>query len=641
MLDQGPGPGLGWTDIAALPLAEQGATNFEAWRRLTEAADLQVSVFTVVEQSLFGLLQAAMVVPTPSEPFDVDAFLVQISDWSGWNLADLRYLTGPSGFNLSLPEAMRDERPFVDLRRAFDLFQRRSVSAEQAHAWTIVELTFAETQSIKQVLTLSYDPDSWLDVLAPIQDELRPLRRDVLLGYLLHTRGFKDSTEFYHYYLFDPDMAACARTSRIVEALAAVQIFAQRILFNLESFEFPPEDAEAWQWRKNYRVWEAARKVFLYPENWLEPEFRDNQSVFFKELEDGLSQDDINPTTAERLYHEYLYKLDQVSRLEIMGMYEDTWMVNGDMETNVLHVFGRTKDIPSLYYYRRCEDQARWTPWERVELDIQGGHLIPIVYNGRLYLFWPDFKLTPIQPDVAKLDEEIADLKDQIKSYDDLIAEYTERSDIPGFANMVLAFVAMREDLEDEKQLKVGERKGIIDTTPANEVEIGMAWSTYSGGRWSSKRLASSVPAPIQTDFRLKGFYFTGWISSDNRLYLAIRGERIVDAEIEPPDVSGPFQETDQVFPPPTEVEELDVGFFTFDDCQSKLMFVAANDMSGPFTPGGGLNDGQERTAGRRSGGRAAARNSGGNAAAGVGAGRYGECLGLAAVIQFQEAHWQ
>jgi ATPase family associated with various cellular activities (AAA) len=29
-----------------------------------------------------------------------------------------------------------------------------------------------------------------------------------------------------------------------------------------------------WAWRKNYRVWDASRKMFLYPENWIEPELR-------------------------------------------------------------------------------------------------------------------------------------------------------------------------------------------------------------------------------------------------------------------------------------------------------------------------------------------------------------------------------
>jgi hypothetical protein len=571
------GPRLGWTDIGALPLVQQNATDFRAWRRLTEAANLQLSVFTV-EESLFGLLQAAREAPEPPETFDVDAFLVQVSGWSGWPLVDVTYLTGPSGLNLSLPDAMQDERPFVALRRAFDVFQRSGVSAEQAHAWTIAELTFSETQSIKHALTLSYAPDHWLEVLAAIQDELRPLRRDALLGYLLHTLGFKDSTEFYHHYLIDPEQAACGRTSRIVEAHAAVQIFAQRILFNLEPFEFPSEDADAWQWRKNYRVWEAARKVFLFPENWLEPEFRDNKSVFFKELEDGLAQDDINLTTAARLYHEYLYKLDQVSRLEIMGMYEDTWTVNGDLQTNVLYVFGRTQDIPHLYYYRRCEDKARWTPWEPVPLDIQSEHLIPIVFNGRLYVFWPDFKLTPIDADVAEVEEEIAELEEQIATYDASIEKTNEtldNLDDPDGQNYITKITlelqvdlltAGRDSLRRQWIAKIVVRDGIRDDTPANEVEIGMAWSTYAGGRWSSKRLASSVPVPLQTDFLPSDFYFTGWIASDNRLYLAIRANRLGEISYYTPGT----------LPPDPDVEALDVGFFTFDDCQSKLMFEEA-----------------------------------------------------------------
>jgi SpoVK/Ycf46/Vps4 family AAA+-type ATPase len=37
----------------------------------------------------------------------------------------------------------------------------------------------------------------------------------------------------------------------------------------------PRRKTEAeWQWNKNYRVWDANRKIFLYPENWIEPELR-------------------------------------------------------------------------------------------------------------------------------------------------------------------------------------------------------------------------------------------------------------------------------------------------------------------------------------------------------------------------------
>ena len=35
--------------------------------------------------------------------------------------------------------------------------------------------------------------------------------------------------------------------------------------------ETPPR----WTWNNRYRVWEANRKIFLYPENWIEPDLRE------------------------------------------------------------------------------------------------------------------------------------------------------------------------------------------------------------------------------------------------------------------------------------------------------------------------------------------------------------------------------
>lgn len=44
-------------------------------------------------------------------------------------------------------------------------------------------------------------------------------------------------------------------------------------------------DIKRWPWMKNYRVWEANRKVFVYPENWIQPDLRNDNSSYFKELE--------------------------------------------------------------------------------------------------------------------------------------------------------------------------------------------------------------------------------------------------------------------------------------------------------------------------------------------------------------------
>lgn len=41
----------------------------------------------------------------------------------------------------------------------------------------------------------------------------------------------------------------------------------------IEKLRKPRRQPEA-EWRKNYRVWDPNRKIFLYPENWIDPELR-------------------------------------------------------------------------------------------------------------------------------------------------------------------------------------------------------------------------------------------------------------------------------------------------------------------------------------------------------------------------------
>jgi hypothetical protein len=135
-----------------------------------------------------------------------------------------------------------------------------------------------------------------------------------------------------------------------------------------------------------YRVWEANRKIFLYPENWLEPELRDGKSSFFQELESELLKSDITNDLAETAFLGYLKKLDDVARLEIVGMHLQEG-VTGKDEEDILHVFGRTNGKNREYYYRRFE-HGYWTAWERVGLNIEGDSVLPAIWKNQLYLFW-------------------------------------------------------------------------------------------------------------------------------------------------------------------------------------------------------------------------------------------------------------
>ena len=69
---------------------------------------------------------------------------------------------------------------------------------------------------------------------------------------------------------------------------------------------------------KRYRVWEANRKIFLFPENWLEPEFRDDKTHLFTELEGALLQGDVSSDLVEDAFLNYLKKLDELARLDIV-----------------------------------------------------------------------------------------------------------------------------------------------------------------------------------------------------------------------------------------------------------------------------------------------------------------------------------
>ena len=140
--------------------------------------------------------------------------------------------------------------------------------------------------------------------------------------------GFHNVNDLYHYFLLDPEMSGCARTSRIVQATLSCQKYVQRVLMGLEKGgddKFVAKIREAaipeWEWRKNYRVWEANRKVFLYPENYIEPEFRDNKTPIFKALEEELLQEEISLDAAEQAYKVYLRKFSEVGNLVIAGVY--------------------------------------------------------------------------------------------------------------------------------------------------------------------------------------------------------------------------------------------------------------------------------------------------------------------------------
>ena len=173
----------------------------------------------------------------------------------------------------------------------------------------LLATTYAGLQEARDVALGAFaskypDEKARRETLEPYIDRINTLKRDALCDYIISRRDlfkFRDRSDLYAFFLLDTEMSGCFRTSRVVAAITSLQLYVHRCRMYLEQSDraLNPQivdvkvnpawiKADEWAWRQNYRVWQANRKVFLYPENYIEPELRDIKTPLFEELESTL-----------------------------------------------------------------------------------------------------------------------------------------------------------------------------------------------------------------------------------------------------------------------------------------------------------------------------------------------------------------
>ncbi len=343
-------------------------------------------------------------------------------------------LTGIAGGTLTALDGgdagrYRDPAFLLRLTRIAAQVARLGVLAATCATWARREAgggapTEAEIAvQLRSAAKAKYDSAAWYAVLTPLQDTLRERKRDALVAFLLersartepesvtvnggewaNPRRWGVADDLLSYFLVDTQMSSCALTSRIKQAIGSVQMFVQRAFLNLEQPHVLITSAERadrssddawsqWKWMKSEQLWAANRNVFLYPENWITPELRDDKTPFFEEFESELQQGEITADSAEIALRHYLEKVYEVANLDVAGVYheieDDNPWDNLPPTTNVLHVVGRTRSDPAQYYYRTFDlNEAAWTPWSEIDVDIAAEQVVPVVYNRTLHLFW-------------------------------------------------------------------------------------------------------------------------------------------------------------------------------------------------------------------------------------------------------------
>lgn len=317
--------------------------------------------------------------------------LPRIATVTGWDAQTLTALDTHFGFSAADVKQYADPTVLSTLEAAIVVLKKVGVVPADGLLLAKDVLSATDAAVARSALRVRYEPSDWLTVQKSIENVLREQKRDALVGYLLATDArFNSAADLFEYLLINVDMCSCQPTSRIVQAHGTLQLFVERCLMGLEPSTVADTATDTgwqrWSWMSAYRVWQANRRVFLYPENWIEPELRDDKSPFFNDLERELAQTELTDRAAEDAAGSYLEKLDEVAFLEHLACYFDSI-------AGVHHVFARTKGgDPATYYYRRFIKEREWTPWEKVELDISADHLVAFMRNGRLYLAWPLFE---------------------------------------------------------------------------------------------------------------------------------------------------------------------------------------------------------------------------------------------------------
>ncbi|MDP2310023.1 MAG: neuraminidase-like domain-containing protein [Pseudomonadota bacterium] len=394
-----------------------------------------------------------------------DPTAANIASRTGWDEDLLIALVGAGVTSVLAFETMLDRTALV---------RRAGATVEVVSGWGAAgDLSSFTVEKARQVVSAARSryalPAAWGAVARPVRDRVRKTQRDALVSYLIADDDeLEDADDVYQRYLIDVSMNPEMLTSRIVQASATVQLFVHRSLFGLEAGDlgefFNDEDRAEWEWMRTYRVWEAARKVFLYPENWIEPELRDDKTPFFLALERDLAQGDVTDDRVEQVSLDYLDRLLQVASLKILACYVEKES-DDDGTIDKLHVFARTQGDPATYWYRRREASSTWTAWEEIKAGVDGEHLIPVVYNRRLMLFWAEFI-----------------------------------------------------DTQSEEE----------NANPASWWEIRLAMSEHRDGKWSPKRVGSEPLASQMTHGRSKiskrAYSFVSQIGSDGLLQIRCVG---------------------------------------------------------------------------------------------------------------------
>jgi len=489
------------------------------WMKVKGVTGLRVTEFIELMRKASGLQ-----IPdsSPAAFYTKQDWINFLQDYNSWKQEDIEAAVGASSSGGALNVQYTNDYKYgsliLQLNTMMNAVKRIGLGATTILAALQSNIVMDDAAAIRKAAKAKYNDEAWAKIAKPLQDTLREKQRAAMVAYILARPNMLDNNnslvtlankercktenDLFAYLLIDVEMKPCMLTSRIKQGISSVQLYLDRVILNLENYlnnvndhiVMLPPAVEQWKaWRNWYRVWEANRKIFLYPENWIEPELRDDKTPIFKELETALLQDEVKDDKVEDAYRTYLEGLEEIGHLEPVGIFRQQegplptprFVMEGTLpkySVDITHVFGRTSALPHRYYYRRLENNT-WTPWEKITVDIKSDHITPAMWNGKLYLFWLTFqrkKLSDAALEAAKTDVGRNSKKFR---FNELQGNGAANDPILNWANIMTSTIitpgtGLSSDADENKLFQD------LDNSSYTDWEITLNWSQYKDNKW-------------------------------------------------------------------------------------------------------------------------------------------------------------
>ena len=259
--------------------------------------------------------------------------------------------------------------------------------------------------------------------------ELQEGLRDAMLALYLHEAVPKDPyiiqhglvdnlktpNDLYEYWLLDVLVSQNVPTSPVACTIASLQQLINRMMMNMEpgygDNSLSLEQVSTWQNGLNrYPIWAARQQLQNFPDLYLDPTLRRTKTDSFKQLEDDITQAQIQPDTIESAVLAYMGRFEEIANLLICGAYID----GEDFANSIYYLIARSP-AENAYYWRALDMSQRplkapatssretpqkfdkplphaWQDWQRANVPIPDNvlqHTIrPCSFNKRLFIVW-------------------------------------------------------------------------------------------------------------------------------------------------------------------------------------------------------------------------------------------------------------